>query len=266
MEGLAARRVPRGRNSYSKENRKMERTTAYAHLAKWFEYLNDDCGYEKWSQYLIAKLSAFPLVKGLDIGCGGGWFTRAFQNHGYQMTGLDISPQMLDFAQETAMKTGIRSEYLLGDIAKMKLPKRFDFATAINDCINYIPKEKINAAFKNVGGALKKGGIFLFDVSSVRKLKEKVANTVSVDDREDITYLSFNQEEVDGVTMDVTLFVKNKDGVYTRLDERHRQYAYTEEEICAALQKNGFSLLSVEGHLGEEKQNSDRLCFMAQKE
>ncbi|MBO4939456.1 MAG: methyltransferase domain-containing protein [Clostridia bacterium] len=244
----------------------MERKTAYAYLAKWFEYLNDDCGYEKWSQYLITILNGYSLQKGLDIGCGGGWFTRAFQRYGYQMTGLDVSAEMLDYAQERAFDQGVRSEYLLGDITKMKLPKRFDFATAINDCVNYIPKNKLGTAFKNVGGALKKGGIFLFDVSSVRKLKEKVANTVSVDDREEVTYLSFNQQEEDGVTMDVTLFVKDAQGGYTRLDERHRQYAYTEEEICAALEKNGFTLLQVEGHLGEDKTISDRLCFVARKE
>ena len=39
----------------------MEREAAYAGLADWFEYLNDDCDYENWSQYLIAKLGAFPL-------------------------------------------------------------------------------------------------------------------------------------------------------------------------------------------------------------
>ena len=185
-----------------------DKKQAYTHLAKWFEYLNDDCGYENWSQYLINRLSRFPLKSGLDIGCGGGCFTRAFQRQGYTMTGMDISPEMLDFAQETAFKVGVRSEYILGDITKTKLPARFDFVTAINNCINYIPKHKLDTALKNVRGALKKGGVFLFDISSARKFKEKIANTVSADDRDDITYLSFNREETDGVTMEVTLFVK----------------------------------------------------------
>ena len=73
----------------------MSDTAAYTNLAEWFEYLNDDCGYENWSQYLILKLKEYPLKSGLDIGCGGGWFTRAFTRAGYQMTGMDISPQML---------------------------------------------------------------------------------------------------------------------------------------------------------------------------
>ncbi|MBQ8284487.1 MAG: class I SAM-dependent methyltransferase [Clostridia bacterium] len=243
----------------------MERNGAYVNLAKWFEYLNDDCGYENWSQYLITKLKKYALSDGLDIGCGGGWFTRAFFKAGYRMTGLDASAEMLDFAQETAVKEGVRGEYLLGDVSKMKLPKRFDFATAINDCINYIPKNKLNAAFKNVAGALKKGGIFLFDISSERKFREKIANTVCADDREEITYLSFNKTENDCVAMDVTLFVKRKDGAFDRLDETHTQYIYREEEIIQALENNGFSVLEIEGHLGTDKTQSDRICFLAQR-
>ncbi len=243
----------------------MERNGAYVNLAKWFEYLNDDCGYENWSQYLISKLKKYSLSDGLDIGCGGGWFTRAFFKAGYRMTGLDSSAEMLDFAQETAVKEGVRGEYILGDIAKMKLPKRFDFATAINDCINYIPKNKLNAAFKNVAGALKKGGVFLFDISSERKFREKIANTVCADDREEITYLSFNKTENDSVVMDVTLFVKRADGAFDRLDETHTQYIYREEEIVEALENNGFSALEIEGHLGADKTQSDRICFLAQR-
>jgi SAM-dependent methyltransferase len=243
----------------------MEKKSAYSHLAKWFEYLNDDCDYENWSQYLILKLQPFPLRIGLDVGCGGGWFTRAFQRQGYQMTGLDISAEMLDFAQETAMKQGVRSEYLLGDIAKMKVPPRFDFATAINDCVNYIPKEKLRSAFKNIRGGLKKGGIFLFDISSQKKIEGKIANTVSVDDRDDVTYLSFNRPEIDGVTMEVTLFAKRADGAFDRLDETHRQYIYKEEEILSALDACGFNVLEVEGHLGEDKTTADRITFLAQK-
>lgn len=243
----------------------MERKAAYANLAKWFEYLNDDCDYENWSQYLIEKLRAFPLNNGLDVGCGGGWFTRAFHRAGYAMTGLDVSAEMLDFAQAQAVKEGARGEYLLGDITKFRTPKKFSFVTAINDCINYIPKDKLSAAMKNIKNALTKGGVLLFDVSSPCKFRNKIANTVSVDDRDDVTYMSFNREEEDGATLDVTLFVKRPDGAYERLDETHRQYLYTEAELTAALTENGFTLLEVTGHLGEDKTASDRLVFLAQK-
>ncbi|MBQ7924273.1 MAG: class I SAM-dependent methyltransferase [Clostridia bacterium] len=243
----------------------MKNTAAYTNLAGWFEYLNDDCDYENWSQYLILKLKEYPLRNGLDVGCGGGWFTRAFQKHGYQMTGMDVSSEMLDCAQEKALKTGIRSEYILGDITSKKPPKRFDFVTAINDCFNYIPKSKMGKALKNIASALKVGGVLIFDISSQRKFEKKIANTVSADDREDITYLSFGKVEGDVATLEVTLFVKEKNGSYTRLDETHTQYIYTEEELLCALSESGFTVIAVEGHLGEDKTESDRLCFIAQK-
>ena len=244
----------------------MEKKTAYVNLAKWFEYLNDDCDYENWSQYLILKLQEYPLKTGLDVGCGGGYFTRAFQKHGYITTGMDVSAQMLDKAQETALKTGVRGEYILGDITEKKPAKKFDFVTAINDCVNYIPKNKLSTAFKNVYLTLKSGGVFLFDISSKRKFQSKIANTISADDREDITYLSFGNVEGETATLDVTLFVKDADGKFNRLDERHVQYIYTEEEIVSALKENGFAIRQVEGHMGEDKDTSDRLTFLAQKE
>ena len=243
----------------------MERMTAYSTLAEWFEYLNDDCDYENWSQYLIKRLSGYALDNGLDVGCGGGYFTRALQKNGYQMTGMDVSAAMLDKAQRTALIEGVRSEYILGDVSRGRIARKYSFATAINDCLNYVQPQRLDSALKNVYGCLKKGGVFLFDVSSVKKFQEKFCGTVNVDDRENVTYLSFAQFDGARAVLDVTLFVKNEDGSYTRYDETHTQYAYSEEILVAALQKAGFSNVFVEGHLGEEKAGSDRLVFLAEK-
>lgn len=243
----------------------MERKTAYSTLAEWFEYLNDDCDYEQWSQYLIKTLSAYPLDTGLDVGCGGGYFTRALQRHGYQMTGMDVSAEMLDKAQRTAFSEGVRSEYILGDVSKGKIARKYSFVTAINDCFNYVEKGRLKTALKNVYGALKKGGIFLFDVSSEKKFREKFMDAVNVDDRDDVTYFSFARLDGEIATLDVTLYVKGKDRKYERFDERHVQYVYTEAELSAALEEIGFTVLRVEGHLGENKSISDRLVFLAQK-
>lgn len=243
----------------------MERKAAYSALAEWFEYLNDDCDYENWSQYLIKKLSAYSLDTGIDVGCGGGYFTRALRRAGYETVGIDASAQMLDRAQRTALSEGALGEYRLCDITKDKIVGKYSFATAINDCINYVSPEKLQRAMKNVYGCLKKGGVFLFDVSSPKKFAEKFAGSVNVDDRDEVTYLSFASTDGKQAKLEVTLFIKNADGAYTREDETHVQYIYTEETLAEALRAAGFTLVSVEGHLGEEKSVSDRLVFLAQK-
>lgn len=238
---------------------------AYDALGNWFEYLNDDCGYENWSQYLISILNGYGFRTGIDIGCGNGYFTRALERAGYCMTGMDNSLAMLNRAKQLAAKEGVRAQFLLGDILKLKLPERVDFALAINDCINYIPPEKCALAFQKVAGCLKKGGVFLFDISSEYKLRQKVANNSNVDDRDDVTYLSFNTLDGNRVRMEITLFVRQADGRYERLDEQQIQYIHTENNIASALQKAGLELLSVTGHLGEPKEQSDRLQFICRR-
>ena len=233
---------------------------SYSALGRWFEYLNKDCGYEQWSQYLINLLKEGGAGQsGLDIGCGNGYFTRALTRAGYSVTGIDISPRMLDTAQKLALKEGIKAEFLLGDITKIKVNSKKDFCLAINDCINYIPKNRLKAAFSHVYGALKKGGTFIFDISSAEKLKNTIGNNLFAEDTDDISYIWFNTLSGDSVTMDLTFFERRSDGKYMRYDERHIQYIYEDEEILSALNEAGFEAKS-EGHLGKDKR--ERINFI----
>lgn len=236
---------------------------SYSALGRWFEYLNDDCGYEKWSQYLIETLKTCGAgVRGVDIGCGNGYFTRALIKAGYSVAGVDISPEMLTRAQELSLKEGVRAEFLAGDITKLKLNAKVDFAVAVNDCVNYIPKDKLKKAFARVCSCLKKGGSFIFDVSSADKLRKTIGNNLFAEDREDITYLWFNTLYDDRVEMELTFFERGKNGLYTRYDESHIQYIYEEEEIISALKEAGFAVRT-EGHLGKDKKQ--RINFICKK-
>lgn len=238
---------------------------AYDSLAEWFEYLNDDCDYLSWSQYFISGLRALGAGgKGLELGCGSGAFSRALARAGYNMTGADISAPMLSKAAALARAEGLNIPFVQADAAKLKTPEKYDFLIAPNDCYNYLPQNRLQAAFRRAADCLKRGGIFWADVSSAYKLREKVANNMFADDREDVTYLSFNALKEDRVEMDVTLFVR-KGNVYERFDETHVQYIHEEEDVLSALEGAGFCVRAVEGHLGGAKERSDRLNFICVK-
>ncbi len=242
----------------------MQRSSAYFALADWFEYLNSDCDYEKWSQYLHREIKSLKKDGGigLDIGCGSGYFTRAFCKLGYRMTGYDVSENMLSKAQALSDKEGVRPQYILCDLLKLKTFERADFALCINDCINYIPQNKLGVAFKKVHSALKKNGAFIFDVSSEYKLKEIIGNNTFCEDREEVAYIWFNKLFEDRVEMDFTLFSKRADGAFERDDEKHVQYIHSERDIKAALENAGFTLVKTTGGLGD---NADkcRINFIA---
>ena len=239
--------------------------TAYAYLSKWYERLNDDCGYEQWSQYFLKGLKALGAgPKGLEVGCGSGYFSRELARHGYRMTGCDLSAPMLSEAMRLSREEGLRIDFFQADAVTLALGT-YDFLLAPNDCYNYIPPEKLPAAFRHAFRSLRKGGIFWFDVSSEYKLREKVANNVFADDRDEVTYLVFNHLFSNRVEMDVTLFVRRADGAFDRFDERHTQYIHTASALEALLTAAGFFVERTEGHLGEDAVGSDRVNLICRK-
>lgn len=238
---------------------------SYSALGNWFEYLNRDCDYPAWSQYLIERLALFGAGRrGVDIGCGNGYFTRALCRAGYEVAGIDISPQMLNVATAAARREGLPCEFLLGDITKLKLTGKADFAVAVNDCLNYIPPSKLKTAFARVYACLNRGGVFHFDISSEYKLRRVIADNMFGEDGEDISYMWFNTPEPDGVTMELTFFVRGADGRYDRFDETHRQYAHSEEAVSSALAAAGFARVCVQGHLGTDDK-TQRINFTCVK-
>lgn len=172
---------------------------------------------------------------------------------------------MLSVAEEKTRKEGLRAKYFQADVTKLKTLEKYDFAISSNDVINYVPKNKLTVALKNVAKSLKKGGAYVFDLSSERKFEEKIDGKISADDRENVTYLSFGRVQGDTATLDVTLFVRRKDGAFDRFDELHTQYVYTLAEIEGALASAGFEIVSVSGIYGEDLQKTDRWCFAARK-
>ena len=241
----------------------MKDLKSYSAIGGVFEYLNSDCDYLKWSQYLINTLKANGAgQEGVDVGCGNGYFTRAFFKAGYSVKGMDISPEMLSTATELARKEGVRAEFLAGDITKLRLCGKVDFITAINDCVNYVPQSKLLYTFKSVYSNLKKGGLFLFDISSENKLKNIVGNNLFAKDLDMATVIWFNSFKGDRVEMDLTLFSLNENGTYNRSDERQTQYVHAESDVISALTEAGFTV-KTEGHLGGSKEQ--RINFICKK-
>ena len=237
---------------------------AYASLAEWFEYLNADCDYEKWSQYLYERLCGLGISagRGLDIGCGSGAFTRRLARKGFAMTGYDISAGMLAKAEALSAKEGVFPQYVLADARKVHvLGGRADFAVCVNDCLNYIPAPDISSFFKRMAACLRKGGALLFDVSSPYKLREIIGNNTFCEDRDELAYLWFNTLFEDRVEMEITLFVRGADARFSREEERHVQYIHEETFLRSAAESAGFTVHGIEGAFGD-KSDRTRLNFI----
>ena len=75
---------------------------AYTGFAQVYDTFMDNVPYDEWGAYLVSLLKKYGVEDGLvlDMGCGTGAMTRYLDAHGYDMTGIDLSEEMLTIAKE----------------------------------------------------------------------------------------------------------------------------------------------------------------------
>lgn len=242
------------------------KTNAYEFLAEYYEDLAEKDGYAKWAEYVVSTVKEFSTGKsGVDLACGSGYFTRALKRSGFNVFGADLSREMLVQAEKRSLKEGLVIEYRLLNLVNFKSFEKLDFATVINDGFNYLDRDSLKKSFSAIGKSLKKGGAFIFDISSEYKIKNILGNNVFAEDYDDMTYLWFNELCGDKVKMSLTFFIREGDK-YIRRDETHLQYAHSVDFIKKTLEETGFTLKRLSGALGEKlTDKSERCVFVADK-
>ena len=116
---------------------------------------------------------------------------------------------------------------------------------------------------------MKTGGAFVFDVNTLYKHREILADNTFVYDV-DGAYCVWQNEfrEKDGsVWIDLDIFFEEEDGSYTRGGESFAEIALSEDEIRKMLENSGFEAVGVYEYLTFEKpsENSEKLLFAAKK-
>ena len=70
-----------------------------------------------------------PPKKLLDLGCGTGWTSIFFAQCGYEVTGQDISPDMIDFANQNKKISNLTNvDFIVSDYEKLSYQEEFDCA------------------------------------------------------------------------------------------------------------------------------------------
>lgn len=235
----------------------------YSALSKFYDKLMTDFDYDKYAAFLKSK----PLGrKGLDLACGSGEMTLRLKAQGHDMTGADVSSEMLTAAAEKARKAHRNVRFLYADLNSLEIAGKYDFITSVCDGFNYIEnEEKLANAVCAVRNALNDGGIFVFDISTDTKLTDVIGSNVFYEDNDDLTYFWQTEDKGGFVDMDLTFFRRRPDGSYERSDESQTQYKYSSNKIAAALEKAGFKYTFYNGEFTPFCGGDSRLVVFAVK-
>ena len=100
----------------------------------------------------------------LDLGCGTGNHALILSRKGFEVSGVDISDEMLEIADEKAKSSDLKIDFFNGDIRNFNIDRKFDSAIMMFAVLGYQNSngDLINC-LKSIRNHLKKGSILVFD-------------------------------------------------------------------------------------------------------
>lgn len=219
----------------------------YKGFASAYDYLMQDTPYDEWYEHLKDLLKDLKGKEILDLACGTGEMTNRLAKDGYKVLGVDLSPEMLEMAQEKAYSKNLKVHYVQQDMTTLELFHKYDAIISYCDGFNYIQSEDhLKNVFSKVYDYLKPEGLFIFDISSYYKLSEVLGENVIAETGEDIAFIweNYFDPQTELLEFDLTIFESRGD-LYERIEEVHVQKAYRLDTVKNLMADSGFKIMTM---------------------
>lgn len=119
-------------------------------------YADDQPLIEHWARSLGEPV--------LDLACGTGRVALRLAARGYQVTGVDIVPEMIAKARQKAAEHTLSVEWVVADARMFQLQRRFPFIFMVCNAFQFFPeREDHEGLFARVREHLTPEGCFLFE-------------------------------------------------------------------------------------------------------
>ncbi len=239
----------------------------YKEFASVYDLLTENVPYDEIAEYydeILTLLGAGRLL--LDLGCGTGNLTVRMARLGYDVIGSDASEEMLSIAAGKSSEV----RWICQSMTETDLYGAVDAAISTLDSINHLDTaDDIARCFERVAMNMASGGVFVFDVNTIFKHREVLADNTFIYDVDGV-YCAWQNTFCpgdNGVDIDLDLFFENEDGTYSRGGESFREIALCREDIEELLEKAGFKVERVYEYLTLDPptENSEKLLFAARK-
>ncbi|RST73936.1 class I SAM-dependent methyltransferase [Siminovitchia acidinfaciens] len=246
---------------------------SYEQLAYVYDQLMADAPYDSWIEFLCKEMDRFqaPGRRVLDLACGTGELSIRLLKQGFEVTGVDMSEDMLAVAAEKAGEEGLSFPLFQQDMSQLDGLPSYDIVTIFCDSLNYLESsEAVKQTFSGIYRHLNPNGLLLFDVHSTYQMDHVFLDQTFTWNEDKIAYIwnSFQGEEPYSIEHDLTFFVLDENsGQYNRIEEFHKQRTYSVHDIEHWLVTAGFDVLSITADFtGESPEaTSQRIFFTCRK-
>jgi 2-polyprenyl-3-methyl-5-hydroxy-6-metoxy-1,4-benzoquinol methylase len=134
---------------------------------------------------IAVALELPPGARILDVACGSGWLSEYFARLGYDVTGIDISPDLIRISEDRVRglpyrvdpETPLRCRFLVHDVEREPLGEKFD-ALVCYDAMHHFADEQ--AVARNLAAMLNVGGL-LFILEGTRPPQDSPGEAELID-------------------------------------------------------------------------------------
>lgn len=224
--------------------------TGYSTFARYYDSLTANIDYKKRAGYFHEIIKRYKNTEGtilLDLACGTGSISEEMAKIGYDVIGVDYSDEMLGIALDKKFDSGLNIQYLCQDMRKLDLYGSMDITICALDSINHLNSlADVKKVFKNVALFSEPQGLFIFDINTLYKHRNILANNTFTYETDNVFCVWENTlvEDTDEVKMNLEFFELEENGLYSRTSDSFSEKAYSEESIEELLRECGFELLA----------------------
>lgn len=227
----------------------MEAFQDYAYYYNAF-YQDKDYAAESRQVDTLLKRYGRDIRKIINYGCGTGRHDIELSKLGYDCTGIDLSPLMIEIARKNCKNIGANGDFSVADIRTYEPKEAYDAVISLFHVMSYQNgNDDVLAAFQSARKALIVGGLFLFDLWYGPGVLSDPP-VVRVKEAEDDSYklvriarpVMHDKTNVVDVCYEV-LVIEKETGCTKTINETHHMRYFFRPELEYYLKQAGFELI-----------------------
>ena len=228
------------------------RREMYGRLAGYYDVTHTAQDYKVQADFVDAVFQEYGTggKRVLDVACGTGEHARYMIGKGYDVTGIDLSGDMLAIARARFAGSAASPLFVQRDVLELDFDREFDGAYCLGSTFVYMTTyEMAIQALKGIGRSLREGGVFVFDVLNGWQMLDTSPH-MHVSQGEGLKIVRFENRSIDKmrrVKRVDSLWVVEKNGCVSLESDSDEYRIFFPDELRFLTESNGFETVAVYG-------------------
>ncbi|MDA4124709.1 MAG: methyltransferase domain-containing protein [Thaumarchaeota archaeon] len=227
----------------------MHKQALYAQLAEYYDKIYWWKDYNQEVEFLMEAFRKYGVhgKRILEVACGTGNHTKLLTKRGYEVTGVDLSADVLRIARRKVRRG---ATFLQGDMRNLSevVQGEYDAVVCLFSAISYNTNlAELRRTLEGFHAHLKRGGLAILDTHFTKEGFRDGYRGEDIFDDGDVIGARLSTSKRFGDIGELTFSYLIKDGQKTIVlrNDRHRLGLFAPEDILRVMKEAGFAKLQV---------------------